>query len=100
MPSFAFLRNLFFLAKLSLQKGAEGIDILPGSTMVKDQDSRNCIGQAETEIIQKYPFRYRERINSCLWYMKETQRLCIVSEVLLVLFGASSKEVCPPGQRR
>lgn len=81
--SSAFLRNLFFLAKLSLQKSPAGICILPGRTSVKDQDSRNSIGQAETEIIQKDPFRDRERISSCLRYMKDTQRLCIAREVPL-----------------
>lgn len=82
--SLAFLRNLLFLAKLSLQKSPAGIKIFSGRTLVKDQDSRNSIGQAETEIIQKDPSRDRETMeSSCLRYMKGTQRLCTAREVPL-----------------
>lgn len=47
----AFLRNLFFLAKLSLQKSRAVIRILSGTTQVKDQDSR--IGK-NTFLLQVY----------------------------------------------
>lgn len=82
--SLAFLRNLFFLAKLSLQNSPAGVNILSGRTLVKHQNRRNPIGQAETEIIQKDLSRDRARKeSSCLRYTKGTQRLCIAREVPL-----------------
>lgn len=81
--SLAFLRNMFFLAKLSLERGPADVNISLGSTLVKDQDSGNSIGQAETERIQKDTSRDKEMIQYCLKCMKGTQRVCTASEVCL-----------------